>query len=103
MRGASTYIQTPIHLVIQQELAQSPLVHVHWQIEMLCCYCAKTLNCYNTPLPKWCTQACAFASFCQIAQAYVCTPFCYQFRVQKSGGQPLRILLFELKYGNALV
>ena len=55
-----------------------------------------------TPLPKWCTRARAFASFCQIAPACICTPFCYWFRVQKSGRQPLRILLFELKYRNAL-
>ena len=31
----------------QVELAQSPLARVRWQIETLCCYCAKTLICYN--------------------------------------------------------
>jgi len=31
----------------QVELTQSPLARVRWQIETLCCYCAKTLNCYK--------------------------------------------------------
>jgi len=32
----------------QEELAQSPLARVRWQIETLCCYCAKMLNCYTS-------------------------------------------------------
>ncbi len=38
-------IHTHIRLVIQEELAQSPLARVRWQNPSLCCYRAKTPIC----------------------------------------------------------